>query len=118
MTSDPWKKAEELYHAALDREPSEREKRKPESRQSARAASAISAPWHAPLEQIHRSVEEADSKLLASQDRPPREVGLSLIGEGLRSWVLLARSLGIDPEQALREADDARIASARGRLGS
>ena len=44
-----------------------------------------------------------------------RSVALELVGEGLRSWVALARQLGVDPEQALREADDVRVEAARGR---
>lgn len=35
----------------------------------------------------------------------------ALVGRGLRAWVWLARLLAIDPEQALRLADDATIAS-------
>jgi NTP pyrophosphatase (non-canonical NTP hydrolase) len=36
-----------------------------------------------------------------------------LIGEGLRGWVLVARSLGVDAEQALRFVDDEAIDAAR-----
>lgn len=37
------------------------------------------------------------------------------VGRGLQAWVGLARSAGIDPEQALREADDAEIRRFRAR---
>jgi ATP diphosphatase len=36
------------------------------------------------------------------------------LGEGLQAWVRLARSLGLDAEQALREADDRTQRRARG----
>ena len=36
-----------------------------------------------------------------------------LVGEGPRDWVLAARALGVDPEQALRFVDDERIAEIR-----
>jgi ATP diphosphatase len=42
-----------------------------------------------------------------------REAALRLVGDGLRAWVLLARELGVDPEQALRQVDDEAIASVR-----
>ena len=35
------------------------------------------------------------------------------IGRALQSWVEVARRLGIEPEQALRSADDARVAAIR-----
>lgn len=44
---------------------------------------------------------------------PDRAERLALIGEGIRAWVELARQLGVDPEQALRECDDATIAAVR-----
>jgi nucleoside triphosphate diphosphatase len=51
-------------------------------------------------------------------ERAPEQTGANrdpkaLIGRGLSAWVLLARALGVDPEQALREADDEAIASVR-----
>lgn len=51
-------------------------------------------------------------------DEPPlaRSEARCRVGEGLQAWVGLARALGIDPEQALREADDARIQSVRNEL--
>lgn len=55
---------------------------------------------------LARALAEDPSALGGSRAR-------SLVGEGLRSWVLVARALGVDPEQALRELDDARMASAR-----
>ncbi len=36
---------------------------------------------------------------------------LTIVGRGLRSWVWLARTLGVDAEQALRQLDDDTIAS-------
>jgi ATP diphosphatase len=42
-----------------------------------------------------------------------RKAALRLVGDGLRAWVLLARELGVDPEQALRQVDDEAIASVR-----
>lgn len=42
-----------------------------------------------------------------------REAALRLVGNGLRAWVWLARELGIDPEQALRQIDDETVASVR-----
>lgn len=42
-----------------------------------------------------------------------QESAATLVGQGLRAWVALARSLGVDPEQALRRVDDAEIASVR-----
>jgi hypothetical protein len=40
-----------------------------------------------------------------------RNARLRLVGEGLRAWVRLARELGVDAEQALRDVDDETIAS-------
>lgn len=37
----------------------------------------------------------------------------TLVGTGLQAWVALARAAGVDPEQALREADDAAMARVR-----
>ena len=42
-----------------------------------------------------------------------REAALRLVGDGLRAWVWLARSLDLDPEQALRFVDDETVASVR-----
>lgn len=44
--------------------------------------------------------------------RADRDRLLSVVGTGIRAWVELARRLGIDPEQALRTADDAAIDAA------
>jgi len=38
---------------------------------------------------------------------------LALVGEGIRAWAELARQLGVDPELALRQQDDAAVAAAR-----
>jgi uncharacterized protein YabN with tetrapyrrole methylase and pyrophosphatase domain len=43
---------------------------------------------------------------------PARETLGRLVGRGIRAWVLLARRLGIDAEQALRSVDDETIARA------
>jgi ATP diphosphatase len=50
--------------------------------------------------------EAADASVLSRQ-----------IGEGLRSWVRLARALGVDPEQALRDLDEERISEIRAQAG-
>ena len=52
------------------------------------------------------------------EPKTSRERRRAGVGEGLRAWVRVARALGVDPEQALREADDAEIAVARSRLRS
>ena len=46
-------------------------------------------------------------------ERTPRRASAREIGEGLRHWVRLARAQGIDPEQALREVDDALVERVR-----
>ena len=51
----------------------------------------------------------------ASQSASSRESLRACVGEGLRSWVRVARVLGVDAEQALREADDAEIEAVRSR---
>jgi len=45
-----------------------------------------------------------------------REHRRACVGAGLRAWVHVARALGVDAEQALREADDAKMADVRSRL--
>ena len=75
----------------------------------------LSEPWEPALEDLRERVDEAESILRRNRDRPKRDAALRLVGEGLRSWVLLARSLGIDPEQALRQADDAQIDAVQSR---
>ena len=40
------------------------------------------------------------------------EAGRELVGRGLQAWVRLARTLGVDPEQALRRVDDQLMATA------
>lgn len=47
-----------------------------------------------------------------------REGALDAVGAGLQRWVAIARRLGVDPEQALRRADDRRVEAIRARLGS
>jgi len=61
------------------------------------------------LEQTRRSVDRVEAALDGAQSKPDRAAALHLIGEGLQAWVGLARALGVDPEQALRQADDGRI---------
>jgi ATP diphosphatase len=41
---------------------------------------------------------------------------VDLVGRGLQAWVRLARTLGVDPEQALRRVDDETMATARANL--
>lgn len=50
----------------------------------------------------------------ASEGPPPSEADASeWIGQALSNWVQLARTMGVDPEQALRQADDERVAKVR-----
>jgi ATP diphosphatase len=59
---------------------------------------------------------ESDSpvaRTTASDHVARRERHRALIGAGLVAWVKLARALEIDPEQALRSADDAAVSSIR-----
>jgi ATP diphosphatase len=44
----------------------------------------------------------------------PSAALVEALGAGLQAWARLARSLGIDPEQALRTADDRTMRCARG----
>ncbi len=46
----------------------------------------------------------------------PGEQRVELVGRGLQAWVRLARTLGVDPEQALRRADEEIMATARANL--
>ena len=79
--------------------------------------------WHLASDEIAYIVENSDAKaVFAAADlgepKTSRERRRAGVGEGLRAWVRVARALGVDPEQALREADDAEIAVARSRLRS
>lgn len=47
---------------------------------------------------------------------PDAETVAAVLGDGLRAWVALARAVGVDPEQALRQADDRAIERAREHL--
>jgi nucleoside triphosphate diphosphatase len=71
------------------------------------------SPWAAAFGEVQRASNETEAALLDSQTRLDRESSLAAVGQGLRSWVLLARSLGVDPEQALRQADELEIAAVR-----
>jgi ATP diphosphatase len=64
-------------------------------------------------EQIRRVVGQLETHLGDAGPPLDRGISLELVGEGIRTWVGLARSLGVDPEQALRQADDGRIEAAR-----
>ena len=48
-----------------------------------------------------------------SRESGRRDACIDQIGKGLAAWVRLARTLEIDPEQALRRVDDAAVASIR-----
>jgi len=67
----------------------------------------------AQLSRTRRAAAEVEAELAQTKSRPDRAAALRLVGEGLRAWVGLARALGVDPEQALRQADDARIDAKR-----
>ncbi len=45
----------------------------------------------------------------ASDASAPDDAVAEAIGDGLQAWARLARALGVDPEQALRAADDRRM---------
>lgn len=75
------------------------------------------------LESVAEHGRQVAAKVAASREEVassrearavPQEVERG-IGAGLRAWALLARELGIDPEQALREEDDRLIEGARRR---
>ncbi len=61
----------------------------------------------------HSAGRAAMSDATGADPEPARAERLALVGEGLRTWAELARQLGIDPEQALRERDDETIAVVR-----
>ncbi len=65
------------------------------------------------LELVRRTVADVDAALEGTTPGPDRAGATRLVGEGLRAWVGLAAALGVDPEQALRRADDTRIEAAR-----
>ena len=63
------------------------------------------------IERLSSALDQAESALGAQpRAENEREADLRVVGEGLRSWVWLARALGVDPEQALRTVDDETIA--------
>ena len=78
------------------------------------------ADGRAPVEQAGLALETIREALGGGTEAPDldRSTALELVGQGLRSWVGLARQLGIDPEQALREVDDARVEAARARAAT
>ena len=49
----------------------------------------------------------------AGADEIDRTQAIGLVGRGLRTWVWMARALGVDPEQALRQVDDEVVAAVR-----
>jgi ATP diphosphatase len=71
---------------------------------------AEQTPLEAALEAARRSVGNSPPA------NPGEENAAEWIGQGLSSWVRLARELGVDPEQALRRADDERMERVRRRL--
>lgn len=77
----------------------------PDGAPAVRSPAAIAAAREA----VGRMAERARAAALPLE----RDARLELIGEGIRAWVELARQLGIDPEQALRQQDDARVAAVR-----
>ncbi len=69
-----------------------------------RAGGASAAPSEANPETL---ITEAASALAAGN--ASAEAARDLVGRGLQTWVRLARAAGIDPEQALRAADDRTV---------
>lgn len=61
----------------------------------------------------HGTAEVPMATATGADPEPERAERLALVGEGLRAWVELARQLGVDPEQALRQRDDETIAAVR-----
>ena len=53
----------------------------------------------------------------AAEDRAEGQAE-RVVGEGLASWVAIARALGVDPEQALRQMDDERMDDVRARAAN
>lgn len=91
------------------------------ARPPVRSAAAVEAA----LETVAQAGARAASRISGRTEQPPQTAApraerdpdraerLALVGEGIRAWVELARQLGVDPEQALRECDDATIAAVR-----
>jgi MazG family protein len=78
----------------------------------------LSAPPSGPtlssrLDRVREALDQTESRLGDSVSPPDRESALRLVGVGLRSWVGLARGMGVDPEQALRQLDDAQVEEIR-----
>lgn len=71
-------------------------------------AERIDDSAHAAPDRVTADRAEADSVA------PDRAAIRAELGRGLRAWAGLARRLGVDPEQALREADDAVVRRVRG----
>ncbi len=67
----------------------------------------------AQVERTRRAIDHVLTTLDGAQPSPDRALAQRLVGEGLQAWVGLARALGVDPEQALRQADDGRIDAVR-----
>ncbi len=70
-------------------------------------------PRQGGLTEADRCLRSLERQLTEIRELPDRAAALDLIGRGLQAWVELARALGVDPEQALRRADDARMDAAR-----
>ena len=65
------------------------------------------------LDVARQALDQAESRLGERAAPPDRDSALRLVGVGLQSWVALARGMGVDPEQALRQLDDAEVAAVR-----
>jgi len=76
----------------------------------------------APPAALERVLEEAKQVLATERPKDAEALGgrnaERFVAAGLASWVAVARSLGVDPEQALRQADDARMDAVRARAGA
>ncbi len=66
------------------------------------------------LEPARAQAEPAPAAGRAGAPPPTPEERRRAIGEGLQAWARLARSLGVDPAQALRDADDRTMRRVRG----
>ncbi|HPG26864.1 MAG TPA: nucleoside triphosphate pyrophosphohydrolase [Myxococcota bacterium] len=85
-----------------------------------RAPPSASDPDDGLASRLASACDRARAALVDAPDAGRRTTktpdAVRLVGEGLGAWVALARRLGVDPEQALRRADDEAIAEARRRV--
>ena len=78
-------------------------------------AAASSKTSKSDISRLTETLSALRNKLgTTSANATDRDAARRLVGQGLRAWVLLARELDVDPEQALRLLDDEMIASVRG----